>query len=100
MSQVKKFVVIALVLIGLVLTGCSEEEAKPTRDQQKKEPSEQIHEPIDVGSKNPDTMAPLTGEAIDEPLNNRIIAVMVNNCLLYTSPSPRDRQKSRMPSSA
>ena len=30
-------------------------------------------------------------------------AVMVNNaecCLLYTSPSPRDRQKSRMPSSA
>ena len=24
----------------------------------------------------------------------------VVNCLLYTSPSPRDRQKSRMPSSA
>ena len=24
----------------------------------------------------------------------------LNNCLLYTSPSPRDRQKSRMPSSA
>ena len=23
-----------------------------------------------------------------------------HNCLLYTSPSPRDRQKSRMPSSA
>ena len=27
-------------------------------------------------------------------------AKMVYNCLLYTSPSPRDRQKSRMPSSA
>ena len=25
---------------------------------------------------------------------------MSNGCLLYTSPSPRDRQKSRMPSSA
>ena len=25
---------------------------------------------------------------------------VVNACLLYTSPSPRDRQKSRMPSSA
>ena len=25
---------------------------------------------------------------------------LVNICLLYTSPSPRDRQKSRMPSSA
>ena len=26
--------------------------------------------------------------------------ILTNNCLLYTSPSPRDRQKSRMPSSA
>ena len=26
--------------------------------------------------------------------------VDANRCLLYTSPSPRDRQKSRMPSSA
>ena len=25
---------------------------------------------------------------------------LTKNCLLYTSPSPRDRQKSRMPSSA
>ena len=25
---------------------------------------------------------------------------IINFCLLYTSPSPRDRQKSRMPSSA
>ena len=25
---------------------------------------------------------------------------LFDNCLLYTSPSPRDRQKSRMPSSA
>ena len=28
------------------------------------------------------------------------IQTQVKNCLLYTSPSPRDRQKSRMPSSA
>ena len=27
-------------------------------------------------------------------------ALIANVCLLYTSPSPRDRQKSRMPSSA
>ena len=26
--------------------------------------------------------------------------LFTNSCLLYTSPSPRDRQKSRMPSSA
>ena len=28
------------------------------------------------------------------------ITTLANCCLLYTSPSPRDRQKSRMPSSA
>ena len=27
-------------------------------------------------------------------------SILFQNCLLYTSPSPRDRQKSRMPSSA
>ena len=27
-------------------------------------------------------------------------AVQLRNCLLYTSPSPRDRTRSRMPSSA
>ena len=29
-----------------------------------------------------------------------VIIALVLTCLLYTSPSPRDRQKSRMPSSA
>ena len=32
--------------------------------------------------------------------HERELFVNDNNCLLYTSPSPRDRQKSRMPSSA
>ena len=31
---------------------------------------------------------------------NETYAAIFGNCLLYTSPSPRDRQKSRMPSSA
>ena len=29
-----------------------------------------------------------------------VLALIIYSCLLYTSPSPRDRQKSRMPSSA
>ena len=33
-------------------------------------------------------------------LDKNTSGVMVAACLLYTSPSPRDRQKSRMPSSA
>ena len=38
------------------------------------------------------------GELVKALMNNFAIAVSL--CLLYTSPSPRDRQKSRMPSSA
>ena len=41
---------------------------------------------IDLGTAN--TLVVLKGQGV------------VLNCLLYTSPSPRDRQKSRMPSSA
>ena len=33
-------------------------------------------------------------------LSKKIRMVLPRHCLLYTSPSPRDRQKSRMPSSA
>ena len=33
-------------------------------------------------------------------LKNEISFEKMKDCLLYTSPSPRDRQKSRMPSSA
>ena len=32
--------------------------------------------------------------------HNSIYFVDIKNCLLYTSPSPRDRTRSRMPSSA
>ena len=32
--------------------------------------------------------------------NDYTRAIQFKHCLLYTSPSPRDRQKSRMPSSA
>ena len=50
------------------------------------------------------------GTPVDDTVANLIIAQMLFlaaedpekdiSCLLYTSPSPRDRQKSRMPSSA
>ena len=44
---------------------------------------------------NTSYIAGLTSEQRSE-----IIADTYKACLLYTSPSPRDRQKSRMPSSA
>ena len=43
-------------------------------------------------------VAPSSGEYFDNisPIDGKVFT----SCLLYTSPSPRDRQKSRMPSSA
>ena len=40
------------------------------------------------------------GESLCIGLQNIIAQPQFRDCLLYTSPSPRDRQKSRMPSSA
>ena len=44
------------------------------------------------------------GETHQNPVNKAIhwvcVPLIMWSCLLYTSPSPRDRQKSRMPSSA
>ena len=40
------------------------------------------------------------GEALEEASELKSFECKSNDCLLYTSPSPRDRQKSRMPSSA
>ena len=55
------------------------------------------------------TATPIPGTTIDaaqlpymvqSATNSELSRARSNNCLLYTSPSPRDRQKSRMPSSA
>ena len=40
------------------------------------------------------------GEITYQHLEGTTYEVTITTCLLYTSPSPRDRQKSRMPSSA
>ena len=42
----------------------------------------------------------LTLDGVSEIINPFTVEDEINSCLLYTSPSPRDRQKSRMPSSA
>ena len=44
-----------------------------------------------------DYISSLTTSHPDIPIHQ---VTMVNSCLLYTSPSPRDKRQSRMPSSA
>ena len=55
------------------------------------ESGDQVGAFLDVGDRNGDGLADLT---IGVPGED------VGSCLLYTSPSPRDRTRSRMPSSA
>ena len=55
-----------------------------------------IHKAIDCGIRHFDT-AELYGPFIGEEILAEAIS---QSCLLYTSPSPRDRTRSRMPSSA
>ena len=45
-------------------------------------------------------MAALTGPFVGGLVPATLALVLARDCLLYTSPSPRDRQKTRMPSSA
>ena len=40
------------------------------------------------------------GELVADRATTEAVCRVIRACLLYTSPSPRDRQKSRMPSSA
>ena len=58
----------------------------------------------DINILKNETMLVPTGIALNIPegFYGEIVGRSSNNkrCLLYTSPSPRDRQKSRMPSSA
>ena len=45
----------------------------------------------------------VNGKKVEEYFARPVLRMILNQpfgCLLYTSPSPRDRQKSRMPSSA
>ena len=42
----------------------------------------------------------LSTEKAAKNLGMEVMTLNVNSCLLYTSPSPRDKRQSRMPSSA
>ena len=46
------------------------------------------------------TLQHLKHNGFDEEDLVKVYMAVIRPCLLYTSPSPRDRQKSRMPSSA
>ena len=55
--------------------------------------------PSNISSKIKDLLYAKTAEKVDAARPD-VANTMFQDCLLYTSPSPRDRTRSRMPSSA
>ena len=92
-----------LIVVGLI--GCSEKPAKKTptsRPPLKVEPNtpasleKDIPEPVIVTEKTRETYQWYCAQC--HGIKGK--GDGINACLLYTSPSPRDRTRSRMPSSA
>ena len=52
----------------------------------------------EIGGVSGSTITPLLNAGTIRPLDD--LVAKYGHCLLYTSPSPRDRTRSRMPSSA
>ena len=48
----------------------------------------------------PETLQKVEGKEFLFDYNSEVLSGRITFCLLYTSPSPRDRTRSRMPSSA
>ena len=70
-------------------------------DEVAKKTSKRLDEAAKKTSKKLDEAAKKTSEKLDEAAKKTSKkAEEVSSCLLYTSPSPRDRTRSRMPSSA
>ena len=67
---------------------------KSEEDEDEAEEESQASEDFNKIDTEGDTLLIETGNILADFIR------LFNSCLLYTSPSPRDRQKSRMPSSA
>ena len=124
----KKRIIGCLLITSIILSGCSFWKPKNTEDDRK--PMEQNSAEFDWGNyqkaiyqnrtlikecnanyqkdistikQKENKMLDFSNckfEPIDEVKSVSLLQEQKLDCLLYTSPSPRDRQKSRMPSSA
>ena len=80
-----------------LLVSCGESDLEPTLA---------LDKDLDSGINTADDLAFVLNSAYDRMTEssyygkNQIIMGDVRTCLLYTSPSPRDKRQSRMPSSA
>ena len=96
--------ILFLILLITLIAGCDTTEHKQVDDRDNDDKAERITLTLAEANR----LATLPIHCIQQPLPYKsgvVIAkeedlAMPQVCLLYTSPSPRDRTRSRMPSSA
>ena len=90
-------VVLALVAIGLLVWALNTKSDLDNAEQEADAAQSQLEQGKETGS-----AALKEGKTAYDDVTKQLGATTedLDACLLYTSPSPRDRQKSRMPSSA
>ena len=95
--------ILAIICSFSLFTSCESETSTPQDEKSlivTFEDSLSYSMGINIAQNLPDT--PLNTDLVKEGMDDfwQKNQPRLNNCLLYTSPSPRDRTRSRMPSSA
>ena len=104
----KIHITISLVMASLVLFSCGTSNDKANLDSAttsqvatKDTTTEKTYALSLVNNKkDPSCGMPVTAGISDTAHYEKLVLGFCSTCLLYTSPSPRDRTRSRMPSSA
>jgi len=98
----KKNMILILFAFGLLFPACSKKSETPAEAPATDNPFFAEYDtpykvpPFDIIK--PEHFVPAYEKGMEQ--QKAEIEQLVSNCLLYTSPSPRDRTRSRMPSSA
>ena len=85
---------------GTDLPFCSRLMLRFTRKQEEEKKKEITLDMLQPSRYKPNDLEQMAEDTKFSKREQKIHIRLANSCLLYTSPSPRDRQKSRMPSSA
>ena len=94
-------IVMLLVVLGLLLGWFVQRSVSQVRDALAQEVLQQQHDVANLLHEYAQVMLSIERARISPDTDNPSSDNSgTDTCLLYTSPSPRDRQKSRMPSSA
>ena len=103
----KRFLLLILCL--MVLAACSKDNEEANENPNEEVAEEQMEEEQEEEQEEEEQEEAVENGSDDGTIRNlsamALVAEMgtgwnLGNCLLYTSPSPRDRTRSRMPSSA